>query len=215
MISTPTENYISDEISSSYEIDSLTLNVDDVVVTSSVDLSQEEKNRFPWLSVTHLDECDMAERQFKRYISDVILAPYDHIKHYPEFFNLADLYYDEHGLGQNSECFALIEEGKKNLDYFWTILNLITNVTQGNLVVLKNLTSRLKVFQYPKSVDDFDAKLRQVCGWRESFAYQLGMVSRRAVDYLEITQSLQKTTRKAITIGLVACLSLIFSPVKT
>ena len=154
MISTPTESYISDEISSSYEIDSLTLNVDDVVVTSSVDLSREEEmNRFPWLSVTHLDECDMAKRQFKKYINDVILAPYDHIKHYPEFFNLADHYYDEHGLGQNSECFTLIEEGKKNLDYFWTILNLITNVTQGNLVDMKNLTSHFKIFQLPKSVE--------------------------------------------------------------
>ena len=57
MIPSPTESYISDEAASSIEYDSLPLDVDDVVVTSFMDLSQE-KNRFPWLNVTNLKECN-------------------------------------------------------------------------------------------------------------------------------------------------------------
>ena len=84
----------------------------DVVVTSLVDLSQE-KNRFPWLNVTNLDECHVANRQFKNYIDDVILAPYGHIKRDQEFFKLANRYYDGHSFEQGTKCFALIEEARK------------------------------------------------------------------------------------------------------
>ena len=164
MIPSPTESYISDEVHSN------TLDVDDMVVTPSVDLSQEEeKNRFPWLNVRNPDECDGAERKFKNYINDVILAPYGHVKRYPKIFYLADLYYDKYGLIQYSECFALIEEGKKSLDYFWTVIDLINNVTQGNIVAMNNLTSLVNTFQFPKSVDNFDGRLQNFCGWREFF----------------------------------------------
>ena len=79
MITSPTESYMSDEASNS--MDSPALDVDDIVVTSFVDLSQEEeKNRFPWLNVSNLEECDVAERQLEKYIDDVIIAPYGHVK---------------------------------------------------------------------------------------------------------------------------------------
>ena len=170
MIPSPTESYISDEAASSIEYDSLPLDVDDVVVTSSVGLSQEEEeNRFPWLNVRNLEECHAANRQFKDYFNSSILVPYGHIKRDQEFFNFADVYYDNHGLREYSEC--LTEEGKKRLDYFWTVLDLINNVTQGYLVDMKSLTSAVKMFQFPKRVDDFDARLQEVCGWRESIFY--------------------------------------------
>ena len=98
------------------------------------------------------------------------------LKREQEFFHFAELYYNKYGLEPYYDCFALIEEGKKSLDYFWTVLDLITNVTQGHLVGLKKLTP-VKIFQFPKSVNKFDAKLRQVCGWRESFADIIQTVS--------------------------------------
>ena len=164
MIPSPTESYISDESASSIEIGSSTLDVDDMVVTSVVDLSQDDENTFPWLNVRNLDECNVAEQQFKNYIEDVIITPYGHIKRDQEFFNLADFY----RLREYNECVALIEEGKKSLDYFWTVLGLINNVTQGYSVDMKKLTSAVKNFQFLKSVDHFDTRLRQVCGgWFE------------------------------------------------
>ena len=80
---------------SSIEIDFLTLDVDDVVATSSVDFSQEEKNTFPWLNVRNIEECSMAQRQFKQYFNDVILAPYGHIKRDQKFFLFVDFYFGE------------------------------------------------------------------------------------------------------------------------
>ena len=166
MIPSPTESYISDEAASSIEYDSLPLDGDYVEVTSFMDLSQE-KNIFPWLNVTNLKECDGAERQFKKYIDDVIIGPYGHIKRDQKFFNLAEMFNDIYVFTEYNECFALIEEGKKNLDYFWTILDLINNVTRGYLVDMKKLTP-VKIFQFPKSVDNFDAKLQEVCrSWWE------------------------------------------------
>ena len=117
-----------------------------VVVTSLVDLSQE-KNRFPWLNVKNLDECHVVNRKFKKYLDDVIIVPYGHIKRDQEFFNVADHYYDGHSFERGTECSALLEDGKKSLDYFWTILDLITSVTQGNSVAVKNLTSHVNTFQ--------------------------------------------------------------------
>ena len=184
MIPSPTESYISYEASSSIELSSLYLNVDDVVVTSSVDLPQDENNRFPWLNVRNLDECSMAEHQFKNHFNDVIVAPYGHIKHDQEFFSLADVYYDVYSLREYNECYALIEEGRKNLDYFWTVLDLINNVTQGNLVDMKNLTSAVKIFQSLKSFDNFDARLRQVCSWRKSIIDELRSIFDFTKNYI-------------------------------
>ena len=65
IITSSTESYISDEASSSVEVDSLNLNVDDVVVTSLVGQSHEEMNILSWLNITNLEQCDVAERQFK------------------------------------------------------------------------------------------------------------------------------------------------------
>ena len=162
IITSPTETYISDEASSSIELNSLNLSVDDMEVTSSLDLSQlEEKNKFPWLNVTHLDQCNVAERQFKIYMDDVILARYGHIQRDQEFFHLADTYSRSHYAQYwHRQCFTLIEEGKNSLDYFWTVLDLI-----DNFVTRKNLTSLSEIFQFPKLVGNFDARLRQLCGW--------------------------------------------------
>ena len=136
--------------------------VDDVVVISSEDLSQEEeKDRFPWLNVTNLNECDVAERQLKIYIDDVILGPYGHIKRHQKFFYLAYAYYDRHLYA--SECFTLIEEGKRSLSYFWAVLDLIYSVSQGNLVAMNNLTYFLTILPFPKSIDKFDARLQKAC----------------------------------------------------
>ena len=191
-IPSPTESYISDEATSSIEVNSLTLNVDDVLVTSSVGVSQEQ-DRFPWLNVRNLDECDVAEHQFKKYINDIILAPYGHIKRHQEFFNLADIY--RRGPEPYSECFVLIEEGKRNLNYFWTVLDLINNVTHGNLIAMKNLTSLLEIFHFQKIVDGFDARLQQVCGWQvkmlQSSEFYLGHIR----DYRPVISDAMNTIR--------------------
>ena len=199
MFPTPVE--ITDQVSSSYEIDSFTPNVDDVVMTPSVDLSQEEKKRFAWLNVRNMDECEVALQQFKNYIDDVILAPYGHIKRDQEFFNLADLYYDKYDkerLGQYSECFALIEEGKKNLDYFWNVLDLINSVTQGNLVAMKNLISHEKIFQCPKLLDNFDPRLQTFCGWRESFIDIIQTESEYALKYILEVRTFLSEAKKIV-----------------
>ena len=36
---------------------------------------------------------------------------------------------------------------------------------------MENLTSAVKIFQFPKLVDDFDVRLQEICGWRESIFY--------------------------------------------
>ena len=171
IITSSTESYISDEASSSVEVDSLNLNVDDVVVTSLVGQSHEEEmNILSWLNITNLEQCDVAERQFKNYFNDVIIAPYGHINHYPEFFKFADLFFRQKSEQiYYNDCFALINKGKESLDYFWTVLDLINNFTQGNLATMKNLTPPVKIFKFPKTVDNFDARLRQIRGWREYF----------------------------------------------
>ena len=160
IISSPTESYISEKASSSIEVDSTTPNVGDVVVTSSVDSSQEE-NRFPWLNIRNLDECDAAKLQFKNYIDDVILAPYGHIKRYQEFLQLADDYSRSHYVPHwHRPCFTLTEEGMNSLNYFWTVVDLI-----DNFLNMKDLASFREILQFPKLVGKFNDKLRQFCGW--------------------------------------------------
>ena len=161
IIPSPPENYSSTKASSSIELNSY-LNVDDTVVTSSVDLSQEEeKNKFPWLSVRNLDECDLAYLQFKNCIDDVILAPYGHIKHYQEFFHFADAYSRSHYAKTfHTQCFTFEERGKSSLNYFWSVIDLI-----DNFVNMTDLTSLREIFQFPNIVANFDDKLRQYCGW--------------------------------------------------
>ena len=157
--------------------------MDDVVKTSSVDLSQDEENNiFPWLNVTNIEECNLANLQFKKYIDEVIIAPYGHIKSDQEFFRFADFYLFDKVVGNVNVCIALIAEGKKGLDYFWTVLDLITNVTQGNLNTMKDITSLREIFQFPKFVNDFDARIRQVCLWLEPV---VDVVQKRSEYYRE------------------------------
>ena len=177
MIPSPT---IPNEATSSIEYYSLNIDVDDVVVTPSVDLSQEEeKDRFPWLNVRHLEECHVANRKFKTYFNNIILASYGHIKRDQEFLNFRDVNYVTYKYRWPDECSALIDEGKKSLNYFWTVLDLINNVIQGDFVDMKNLTSAVKIFEFVKTVDDFDARLQKTCGlWKsivDKSKTQIGM----------------------------------------
>ena len=198
VIVNPTESYISDKASIPIEVKSPTLDVDDVVVKSFVDLSQEEEmNRFPWLNVRDLNECDAAERQFKTYFSDVILAPYGRIKRYQELFYFYDndFYYSTPNY-MTEECITLIERAKRNLNYFWAVLDSINNVTQGHLVAMRNLTDLISHFHI--STDKFDARLEEACQLRESLACEFRNDANEILKYIREARTFLSDAQKTI-----------------
>ena len=187
MIVNPTESYISDKASSAIEVESLTLDVS----------QEEEMNRFPWLDVIDLEECDMAEREFKTYFSDIILAPYGRIKRYQElFYFYNDSYYRTPDYMMLPECIALIERAKRNLNFFWAVLDSINNVTQGNPVAMRKLTYLISHFHI--STDKFDTKLQEACFLRESLACEFRQDADKILKYIREARTFLSDAQKTI-----------------
>ena len=91
-----------------------------------------KEDKYPWQQVTNLDQCDEAYSMLRKHIHDVIVKPSAHVNKNREFFIIAD----DFTLTQkmpHKECFDLVEEGRRIMDYFFTILPLIENVTNGGL----------------------------------------------------------------------------------
>ena len=146
-------------------------------ITSTSTQQEHENYEGPWLNVTSLDECNETHRKFKKYIDDVILIPYGHIKDEQIFFVMAEKYnHSVNGSGplKYPECFDLIEKGKAIMDFFNAVLHLTSQVVEVDigegLNTLEELIERLEDVNLSESVKYFNTRLNQSCGWRKDFS---------------------------------------------
>ena len=141
-------------------------------------IQQKDKNyEQPWLNITSLDKCKKAHRKFKNYIEDVILIPYGHVKGEQAFFVMAEKYnHSVNGSGplKYPECFDLIEKGKAIMDFFNDLVHLASQLVEidvgESLNIIEELMERLEGFKVTESIQYFDTRLNQTCGWRKDFS---------------------------------------------
>ena len=139
---------------------------------------QDGNNEHPWLNITSPEDCNEAHRKFKKHINDVIIVPYGHLQGEQEFFVIAEQYKksgDYSEVIRYSDCFSLIEEGKEITDSFSTAFSLISQVVENDveeegLAAIEELMDYLNNLNLSDSVNIFDSRLNQTCGWRKDFS---------------------------------------------
>ena len=170
--------YISDEISSDMMLSPVGLlakNEDSTVATDNTVQTLKQKQH-PWLTITGFNQCNDAYLEFRKYVDDVIVVPYEHIQQVQEFFTLAEEFAqavdDNTNKYDHNECLALVQEGRDVIDLFGTIFNLARKVKLSDLeesmAIIVEILRRLEEFKVPESDADYDTRLKEAC-WKNFY----------------------------------------------
>ena len=104
----------------------------------------EQNILFPWLGSIGLDQCD----ESRKYIDNLVLTFPSNIGKNQKFFITAQEYYDyywiyESDIAKYRECFDLIDQGKKILESFFAVKDLIDELSGSGfyegLVIMEKL----------------------------------------------------------------------------
>ena len=131
--------------------------------------SLEQSKLFPWLERISVDQCN----ESNKYIDKLALTFTANIRKDQKFFITLQEYYwiDK---TKYRECFDLIDQGKKILDSFLDVKELIQELLvsgfQEGLVIMEKLMDHHRDFHISDSNEDFDSRLERACSWREEFA---------------------------------------------
>ena len=100
-------------------------------------------------------------------------------KKLPACYNTAQRYQyfcwpDESCIEKYRECFDLIDLGKKIIESFLDVKELIQELLDSGfhegLVIMEKLMVHHQDFHISESSEDFDSRLEKACSWREEFA---------------------------------------------
>ena len=126
----------------------------------------------PPLESISLDHCN----ESRKYIEDLVLTSTLHIQKDQPFFITAQDYSDlsdESEVVKYKECFDLIDQGKKIIEIFFTVQDLIQELPgcglQECLVIMEKLMAHHQNLHIPDSRKDFDSRLERACRWRAEF----------------------------------------------
>ena len=179
LASVPNDTYISEEILSDMSLSPmglLAMSEDTSTVAYSPIVQKLEQKQHPWLKITSFNQCEDAYLQFRKYVDDVIVAPYEHIQQVQDFFTLAEEFAqavdDNTNKYDHRECLALVQEGREVIDLFVTIFNLVRKVKLGDLedsmAIIVEIVWRLEELKVPESNTDYDTRLKEAC-WKNFY----------------------------------------------
>ena len=135
----------------------------------------EQSKLFPWLGSISVDQCN----ESSKYIDNLVLTFTANIRKDQQFFITAQEYRDsdwtdESDIAKYRECFDLIDLGKKIIETFFTVQDLIHKLSgsgfQECLVIMEELMAHHQNLNIPESNEDFDNRLESACSWRAEFA---------------------------------------------
>ena len=179
LASVPNDSYISEEILSDMNLSPmglLAMSEDTSTVAYSPTVQKLEQKQHPWLKITSFNQCDDAYLEFRKYVDDVIVAPYEHIQQVQEFFTIAEEFTqavdDNTNKYDHRECLGLVPEGREVIDLFVTIFNLVRKVKlsdiEESMVIFMDVVWHLEEFKVPESDTDYDTRLKQAC-WKNFY----------------------------------------------
>ena len=137
--------------------------------------SLEQSKLFPWLERISVDQCN----ESSKYIDNLVLTFTANIRKHQQFFITAQQYHDfylrdESDIEKYRECFDIIDRGKKIIESFLDVKELIHELSgngfQEGSVIMEKLMDHHRDFHIPESNEDFDSRLESACSWRAEFA---------------------------------------------
>ena len=141
----------------------------------TLESSQEQSELSPWLENFSPDQCD----ESSKYIDKLALIFTADIQKDQKFFITLQKYQDsdwtdEFGKVKYLECFDLIDQGKKILESFFAVKDLIDELPGSGFhegsVIMEKLMDHHQDFHISDSSEDFDSRLESACSWRAEFA---------------------------------------------
>ena len=137
---------------------------------------QEQSELSLSLESTSLNQCN----ESSKYTDDLVLTSTVQIQKEQKFFITAQEYSDstdQAQLVQYKECFDLIDLGKKIIETFFSVQDLINKLPdcglQECLVLMEELMAHHQNLHIPDSNEYFDSRLEIACRWRTEFAQRV------------------------------------------
>ena len=149
----------------------------------------EQSKGFPWLERISVDQCN----ESSKYIDNLVLTFTANIRKDQQFFITAQEYQDHYStdasdIAKYRKCFDLIDQGKKILDSFFAVKDLIHELSgsgfQEGLVIMEKLMDHHQDFHTSDSSEGFDSRLESACSWRAEFAEKVRQEAERSKTFI-------------------------------